>query len=164
MWHAFNLLRIICCGLAWALVCYRANPYVMMLEFEARKQQEAVEAAAGSGIGRSAAGRTQAGVVGLSVDLARQQQQGYINRLLTAEGPNLSSTGVHQQHRLSDNLSNGLVGSAAALGSEAGAGYGGSQHNSTGFVGRGVTSRLGAPVGSIPREGSTPANQLPSVS
>lgn len=42
-------MRIICCGLAWALVCYRGNPYVMMLIFEARKQREAEEAS-GAGV------------------------------------------------------------------------------------------------------------------
>eukprot|EP00879_Flechtneria_rotunda_P014974 GHRR01015644.1.p1 GENE.GHRR01015644.1~~GHRR01015644.1.p1 ORF type:complete len:535 (+),score=185.66 GHRR01015644.1:276-1880(+) len=39
LWQVLNLLRLISCGLAWALVCYRCNPYVMMMVLAARHEQ-----------------------------------------------------------------------------------------------------------------------------
>jgi hypothetical protein len=39
-WHALNLVRVLACGLAWALVCYRSNPFLMLRVYEARRQQE----------------------------------------------------------------------------------------------------------------------------
>jgi hypothetical protein len=43
LWHALNLVRVIACGLAWVLVCYRSNHFVMLRVFEARSTQEADE-------------------------------------------------------------------------------------------------------------------------
>lgn len=39
LWHVLNLIRVITCGLAWVLVCYRSNHFVMLKVFEARAAQ-----------------------------------------------------------------------------------------------------------------------------
>lgn len=43
VWHALNLIRVMCCGLAWVMVCYRSNPFVMLKVFEARREQQVAE-------------------------------------------------------------------------------------------------------------------------
>ncbi|KAF8057921.1 sdhb [Scenedesmus sp. PABB004] len=47
LWQVLNLVRVCACGAGWALACYRGNPLVMALVWEAR-QQDAAAAAAGS--------------------------------------------------------------------------------------------------------------------
>lgn len=44
LWHGLNLVRVVACGLAWVLVCYRSNHFVMLRVFEARRaEQEELE-------------------------------------------------------------------------------------------------------------------------
>jgi hypothetical protein len=40
MWHSLNLIRIICCGLAWVFVCYRASPHTVIAVVMAQQQQQ----------------------------------------------------------------------------------------------------------------------------
>lgn len=60
LWHALNLTRVVACGLAWVLVCYRSNHFVMLKVFEARRSA----AAAGASVGHYQTGHssTAAGV------------------------------------------------------------------------------------------------------
>lgn len=43
LWHALNLVRVVTCGLAWVLVCYRSNHFIMLKVFEARKAEQEEE-------------------------------------------------------------------------------------------------------------------------
>jgi hypothetical protein len=43
LWHALNLVRVVTCGLAWVLVCYRSNHFIMLKVFEARKVEQEEE-------------------------------------------------------------------------------------------------------------------------
>jgi hypothetical protein len=40
IWHSLNLIRIICCGLAWVFVCYRASPHTVIAVIMAQQQQQ----------------------------------------------------------------------------------------------------------------------------
>lgn len=48
LWHALNLVRVVCCGLAWIGTTYRSNHFIMLKVFEARREEleEEEEAAA----------------------------------------------------------------------------------------------------------------------
>jgi hypothetical protein len=43
LWHALNLVRVVTCGLAWVLVCYRSNHFIMLKVFEARQVEQQEE-------------------------------------------------------------------------------------------------------------------------
>lgn len=43
IWHGLNLVRVVACGLAWVLVCYRSNHFVMLRVFEARREEQEEE-------------------------------------------------------------------------------------------------------------------------
>jgi hypothetical protein len=101
LWHAANLARIGCCGAAWALVCFRSNPYVMVRVFEARaeRQQQQQQTAQqqvhaqsvhhGSWVGRQLMQQTQGrggggssasggGAAGAHPHVLLQQQQAWV--------------------------------------------------------------------------------------
>lgn len=40
LWHGLNLVRVVACSLAWVLVCYRSNHFVMLRVFEARRAEQ----------------------------------------------------------------------------------------------------------------------------
>lgn len=104
LWHVLNLIRVITCGLAWVLVCYRSNHFVMLKVFEARAaqaeedeglQQQQQQHVATQGVVTGGASSSAAGAdVAASTDASRRLQ-----RMGSNLGSFPSKSGANQQHQ-----------------------------------------------------------------
>jgi hypothetical protein len=98
LWHALNLVRVIACGLAWVLVCYRSNHFVMLRVFEARSTQEAEEGCArqqGAGAGDVSA----AGGVGMLGTGPADADRRRLRRMGSSAGSRATAGGIMQQQQ-----------------------------------------------------------------
>lgn len=90
---------------------------MMMMVFEARKQQE-VEEAKGGSVGHGTAAHM--------TDGSRQQHQGFVSKFLAGEGSNSTDAGMQQLQRFGDNVSGSLYNTGSgllAVAGEVGGGY-----------------------------------------
>lgn len=80
-WHALHGLRMAAAGAAWALVCYRSNPYLMLRVHAARQLQQQLAGPGGGGDQPGAAA-----VVGDGSGAVAQASWAVERRLLPSNG------------------------------------------------------------------------------
>lgn len=99
LWHGLNLARVVACGLAWVLVCYRSNHFVMLRVFEARRaeqeQQQQQQCNVPHGLHRQLGLTTgsQAATAGFAVSLESAADAAAAGRRLVRLGSNAALQG-----------------------------------------------------------------------